>query len=200
MRIIYLHGFASGPGSKKAAFFRERIPGLEVPDLAAGDFEHLTLTGQIRLIEELANGEAVSLIGSSLGGYLAAMYAAEHAEVAKLVLLAPAFQFAQRWAETPEARGWRETGVLDVYHYGEKRTRPLGYQFLEDGLRYPGFPDCRQPVLIFHGVHDTVVPWQLSVEFAAAHSNTRLQLLDSGHELVDVLEVIWRGAAPFLLP
>jgi predicted esterase YcpF (UPF0227 family) len=52
-RIIYLHGFASGPGSSKARFFRERLErigaAVEVPDLAAGDFEHLTITGHVNL-------------------------------------------------------------------------------------------------------------------------------------------------------
>ena len=48
MKYIYLHGFASGPGSTKARFFRDRFAEagreLRVPDLAAGDFEHLTIT------------------------------------------------------------------------------------------------------------------------------------------------------------
>ena len=199
MRTIYLHGFASGPASKKAAFFCDRMHSLEIPDLAASDFEHLTITGQLDVIEELAAGEPVSLIGSSLGGYLAALYAARHAEVAKVVLMAPAFGFAPRWSETPEAAGWRETGFLDVYHYGEKRQRRLSYGLIEDGLRYPEFPDFEQPALIFHGIHDTVVPAELSAEFARSHPNARLRLLDSDHELLNVLDVIWQETGPFLL-
>jgi pimeloyl-ACP methyl ester carboxylesterase len=199
MRILYLHGFASGPTSKKASFFGDQTHTLEIPDLAAGDFEHLTITGQLEVIERLAAGEPVSLIGSSLGGYLAALYASRHAEVTKVVLMAPAFGFARRWSETPEAAAWRETGFLDVYHYGEKRQRRLSYGLIEDGLRYPEFPDFRQPALIFHGIHDTVVPAQLSEEFARSHPNARLRLLDSDHELLNVLDVIWQETGPFLL-
>ena len=93
MRTLYLHGFASGPASKKATFFRRRIPSLEIPDLAAGDFEHLSITSQIDVIDEMTVGESVSLIGSSMGGYLAALYAARRPEaVARLVLLAPALR------------------------------------------------------------------------------------------------------------
>ena len=90
MRTLYLHGFASGPASKKATFFRRRIPSLEIPDLSAGDFEHLSITRQMVVIDELAAGGPVALVGSSMGGYLAALYAAGHPEVARLVLLAPA--------------------------------------------------------------------------------------------------------------
>ena len=199
MRYLYLHGFASGPQSKKAAFFRDRLPSVEVPDLAAGDFEHLTITGQLRLIGELAAGERVSLIGSSMGGYLAGLYAARHPEVARLVLMAPAFGFVKRWAESPESGAWRRDGFLDVYHYGEKRNRRLGYGLVEDALQYEDFPDFRQPGLIFHGIHDGSVPPELSRGFAASHPNVGLHLLDSDHELLDVLDAIWQAAGPFLL-
>ena len=200
MRILYLHGFASGPASTKAAFFSHRIPSLEIPDLAAGDFEHLTITSQLQVIERLAAGDPVSLIGSSMGGYLAALYAARHAEAGKVILMAPAFGFGRRWADTAEGHAWREAGFLDVYHYGDKRNRRLSYQLLEDGLRYEEFPDFKQPALIFHGIHDTVVPPRASADFAASHPNARLRLLDSDHELLNVLEIIWKEAGPFLIP
>jgi pimeloyl-ACP methyl ester carboxylesterase len=200
MRTLYLHGFASGPASTKAAFFRDRLPALEIPDLAAGDFEHLTITSQLQVIERIAAGDPVSLIGSSMGGYLAALYAARHAEVGKLVLMAPAFGFVGRWAETADGLAWREAGFLDVYHYGEKQSRRLSYQLLEDGLRYEEFPDFKQPALIFHGIHDTVVRPRSSSDFAASHPNARLCLLDSDHQLLNVLEIVWKEACPFLLP
>lgn len=199
MRSLYFHGFASSPGSKKAGFFRERIPTLEVPDLSAGDFEHLTISGQLKLIEDLAAGEAVSLIGSSMGGYLGALYAARHPEVAKVVLMAPAFGFVKRWSESIDVEAWRKKGSLDVYHYGEKRNRRLSYGLIEDALQYEEFPDFKQPGLIFHGVHDNTVSPRLSREFAASHPNVRLHLLDSDHELLNVLEAIWQSTGPFLL-
>src|SRR5260370_42470239 len=101
-RLIYLHGFASSPSSQKARYFRERFEDagiqLAVPDLADGDFERLTITGQLRVIERVASGEAVSLLGSSFGGYLAALYAVRHPEqVHQLVLMAPAFGFGRGW-------------------------------------------------------------------------------------------------------
>ena len=95
MRILYLHGFASGPTSQKARFFRDRFAEkgitLEIPELDGGDFEHLTIGRQLLIIENLAAGGPVSLIGSSMGGYLAALYASLHPETLKLVMMAPAF-------------------------------------------------------------------------------------------------------------
>ncbi len=204
-RILYLHGFASSPASSKARFFAERLRGagalIDIPDLAAGDFEHLTISGQLRVIERAAAGDPVALIGSSMGGYLAALYAARHPEVSRVVLLAPAFGFAGRWAERMGAGAvdaWRKTGTVEVFHHGDNRNCPLSIALLDDGLKYEDYPDFRQPALIFHGAQDDVVPARYSREFAATHPNARLEVLDSGHELLNVLEYMAPEVGEFL--
>ena len=204
-RILYLHGFASGPASSKARYFRQLLEQagarVNVPDLAAGDFEHLTITGQLALIEEIASGDPVDLIGSSLGGYLAALYAARHLEVHRLVLLAPAFGFAQRWPQRvgPAAMAdWKRTGAIDVFHYADNRNRKLGYHFLTDAATYPANPDFRQPALIFHGRHDDVVPVAYSEEFGASHPNALLEVVDSGHDLLNALDYMAPRILKFL--
>jgi len=205
-RIIYLHGFASSPSSRKAQFFRERferegVP-VEAPALDGGNFERLTLTGQLDIVARAARGEPVWLIGSSMGGYLAALYAARHPEVEKAVLLAPGFAFAKRW---PEVMGvevfeqWRRTGVTEVFHYGEQRPARLGFQLHQDALGYEENPPVTQPVLIFHGYYDDVVPYQSSESFARRRSNVILHILNTGHEMIDVLEPIWQSTRQFLL-
>ena len=96
---VYLHGFASSPASSKAQYFKARFAqhdiALDIPELDGGDFEHLTITGQLDVIERRMRGRAGVLLGSSMGGYLAALYAERHPEVDRVVLLAPAFDF---WA------------------------------------------------------------------------------------------------------
>jgi len=188
-----LHGFASSPASKKAQYFRRRFAErgieLEIPDLAAGDFENLTVSGQLAVVERVAQGERVSLLGSSMGGYLAALYASLHPETASCVLMAPAFHFAKLWG--PELAAWKRDGYLEVQHYGEGRSARVSYGLIEDALRYPGEPSFAQPALIFHGTNDTVVPYRASVEFTARHPNASLELFDSGHELTDVVDRIW---------
>jgi pimeloyl-ACP methyl ester carboxylesterase len=206
MRFVYFHGFGSGPQSRKAQAFREVFADhdieLEIPSLDEGDFEHLTISGQLRMVEAQLAGAPCRLIGSSMGGYLAALYAAAHPEVEKLVLLAPAFGFASRWREMQGPAvisSWRDTGWLEVFHYGDKAQRRVHYGLLEDAVNFPGFPDFRQEALIFHGVNDSVVPVALSREFVASHPNARLREMDSDHELLDVLDVITGEAVPFLL-
>src|SRR5438552_4006282 len=112
-RLLYLHGFASSPASKKAQFFAERLAAegmsLEIPQLDEGNFFRLTVSSQLAVIERATRGEPVALMGSSMGGYLAALYAARHPETVKLVLMAPAFGFPRRWPlslGTEKMREW----------------------------------------------------------------------------------------------
>jgi uncharacterized protein len=204
-RFVYLHGFASSPSSRKAQFFEERFRqlgiGLEVPNLVEGNFRNLTLTAQLNVVADVCRDEPVSLIGSSMGGYLAALYAARRSEVNKVVLLAPAFSFASRWPETlgKEAmEQWKRTNTLRVFHYSEGREVELGYQLIEDSLQYEAYPNFTQPALIFQGRQDTIVPPRFAETFAAGHPNSSLRLLDSDHDLVDVLDEMWRETEAFL--
>jgi pimeloyl-ACP methyl ester carboxylesterase len=205
-RVIYLHGFASGPSSSKARYFRQRLEGagfsVTVPDLAEGDFEGLTLSGQLDVIARAAAGGPAALMGSSMGGYLAALYAARHPEIERVVLLAPAFGFARRWAERmgdAAIEAWRREGTIDVFHYGEGRNRALRIGLLEDAAQYEDYPDVRQPCLIFHGIKDDVVPVRYSEEFAAARENVELHAVESGHELLNVLDTMGGCVEEFLL-
>jgi hypothetical protein len=206
MRVVYLHGFASSPQSGKAQFFlrrfTERGVAVEIPQLDAGDFEHLTITGQLAIVDRTVAKTPSILMGSSLGGYLSALYAARHPRsVEKLILMAPAFQFPKRWRERypeEELEAWKRTGSARVYHYGYKEERDLRYGLIEDAQAYEGEPDFRQPALIFHGIHDPVVPVGLSQDFARSHPAVTLMEFESGHELTDVLEPMWSAVEKFL--
>ncbi len=80
----------------------------------------------------------------------------------------------------------------------EGRTVDLGYQLIEDAARYEAYPAVTQPTLIFHGNNDTVVPASHSVHFAEQHPGVKLRLLNSDHELLNVLDDIWMETEQFL--
>lgn len=205
MRFLYLHGFASSPASRKAQAFSRACAlhsfSLEIPDLVPGDFSRITLSGQLRVIEDFLQGDPCCLIGSSMGGYLASLYAAAHPETERLVLLAPAFEFARRWCEIQgpaSINQWRTSGWLEVFHYGTQSSQRVHYELFEDASRYPPQPDFHQPALILHGIHDTTVPIQYSRAFVATHANATLREFDSDHELLNVLDAITAEAMAWL--
>ena len=145
MRVIYLHGFASGPTSSKARFFEAKfaaLPGVDVavPALDGGDFRNLTITSQLDVVEKEARGKQVVLMGSSLGGYVAALFAASHQnQVERVILMAPAFGFARRFSsEVAGVDEWKRSGVMELFHYGERRNREIGYNLITDGTRTDG--------------------------------------------------------------
>lgn len=203
-RILYLHGFASSPQSRKAQYFRQQFDrngvAIDIPDLSPNGLESLTIGGQLDLVEAATGGKPVSLIGSSMGGYLAALYASRHPEVETVVMMAPAFHFARRWLERigPEqAEKWKSDGYTEMADYRTGAIARVGYCLIEDGLSCPRAPVFSQPALLFHGTRDDVVDYRASVAYAAENPNVHLQLFDAGHELTDVMEEMWRPMMRF---
>jgi pimeloyl-ACP methyl ester carboxylesterase len=206
MNVVYLHGFASGPGSTKAQLFRARLAArgvaLEIPDLAP-DFTHMTITSQLAIVDAILDRAPALVCGSSLGGYLAALAAAHRPErVTALLLIAPAFGFADRWEARVGAAtmaAWRRSGTAPVFHYGSNREEPLSIALLDDARRYPDEPDPPQPTIVLHGRRDETVPLDAAERFVARRpAQRRLVVYESGHELLDVLEPLWADASAFL--
>jgi uncharacterized protein len=203
--MVYLHGFASGPGSTKAQFFRARFAelgvALEVPDLAP-DFTHMTVGSMLAIVDGILDRGPAVLLGSSLGGYLATLAAVRRPDrVPALVLFAPAFGFVQRWEERvdPAAMArWRAKGTARVYHYGLGREVPLSIGLLDEGSGHPVEPDPPAPALVFAGRLDESVPLPVVEHFTRGRPGRELVVFDSGHELTDVLEPMWERTVDFL--
>jgi pimeloyl-ACP methyl ester carboxylesterase len=208
-RVLYLHGFASGPQSSKASYFADRLRRYGVP-FACPDFngpEFATLT-MSRMLDELAvelarAPEPATLIGSSLGGTLAILAADRFAaQVDRLVLLAPAVMFAKPGHHLlpPERiEEWRRRGALSFFHYAHNEERPLNFTFYQDSLQYDPFAAALvQPTLILQGLHDTSVDYRTVEQFARPRPNVTLSLLDDGHQLTASLPRIWSAVQAFL--
>lgn len=212
-RFLYLHGFASGPGSAKGVATARHYASLGVPverlNLRVPSFERLRVSAMIEHVKRSIGGpsDRVVLFGSSLGGHVASRVAAEDARVCSLVLLAPAFRLFERWRARLGAEAWRaweETGWLEVDDFAEKRRSRVDFGFVRDAesvdARDGGSPDVRVPVLIVHGVRDDTVDVQVSRDFAAGKRHVRLVEVDDGHDLVSSLPRILREADAHLAP
>jgi predicted esterase YcpF (UPF0227 family) len=204
---IYLHGFASSPGSAKARYLSDRFQSLNIPlhipDLNQGDFSHLTLTRQLHQVQAQFPPfpTPVALIGSSFGGLTAAWLGEYHTQVKRLVLLAPAFHFLDHWLPklgSEQVQQWQSDGYRSVYHYGEERMLPLHYEFVKDAQQYQENHLQRPlPTLILHGQHDDVIPSQASRDYAATRPWVELLELDSDHVLGNVQDLIWKAIQDF---
>jgi pimeloyl-ACP methyl ester carboxylesterase len=208
MRYIWLHGFASGPQSSKGQFARARLLDqgvhLVITDLNEPSFFDLTVSRMLEQVDVLAQGdEPLALFGSSLGGFTAATWAATRpGRTGKLILLAPAFDLAPRWAARmgpAELARWRKQGKYAFDHYARGRKEELSIRFLDDAGKHASYPLPRCPTLVFQGRRDDTVDPAVAREFVRRmDGRARLVELDEGHDLTADLPGLWREIAGFL--
>lgn len=199
-RILYLHGFASGPGSTKArtlvSELRHQGFDVQCPDLNAPSFEDLTVT---RAMEQAGArlADRTLIIGSSLGGYLGLLLAARSDRVAGLVALAPAVRLAANFqARMPEFfERWAEAGVIPVLHHASGHFQPIRFRFIEDAETHPAEPPVRVPTRIIQGLRDDTVPPEVVRVYAETAPMATLDLVDDDHSLVASLPLIRRRVA-----
>lgn len=192
---IYLPGFASTMDGHKSRFLAQTAQregrswvrfdprGVGQSD---GTFQSLTMSRyleDLRLVLEMLDSRPALLVGSSMGGWLAAVAASRWpARMAALLLIAPAFNFIQEmYAALPEKEqtSWAETGERrwrDPYGLGEL---VMDFTFVADSwrhdlLRFPPTLSC--PVEILHGTTDEVVPLANSYRFAATARADRVSV------------------------
>jgi pimeloyl-ACP methyl ester carboxylesterase len=201
IQFIYLHGFASSPQSQKAMAFTKRftelgVP-LTVPDLEDGDFKHLTISRQFQVIEKTLDsfpGASFALIGSSMGGYLAALTAQMRPEVKATYLMCPGFNFIKRWRSAALSGEIHREGGADlirVFNYRYNKTMELNLGIFEDAEKWERVEYSRPaPTRIVHGIHDETVDIAESRNFARNHPWASLKEVDSDHGLLSSLDWI----------
>ena len=200
IQFVYLHGFASSPQSQKAMAFTKRFAELglplTVPDLEGGDFKHLTISRQLKIIEKTLDsfaGISFALIGSSMGGYLAALTAQIRPEVKGAYLMCPGFNFMKRWRSALSGEIQKEggTGLIQVFNYRYNKTMELDLGIFEDAEKWEGVEYERPvPTRIVHGIHDDTVDIEESRNFARKHPWASLKEVDSDHGLLSHLDWI----------
>lgn len=140
--LIFLHGLLSSSQTYKAGVIRESFPELIVPDFTG------PLEGRMKaLYPILGNTKDWTIIGSSFGGLMGAIFTCEHPDqVEKLVLLAPALMLPE-FASYPEREpvsvpttiihGRRDTIVPleEVREIAGKVFSNLSYEIVDDDHR-----------------------------------------------------------------
>ena len=88
---IFIHGQESSSQGTKGICFRNLFPEMIIPDFSGDVSERM-----LKLEELLRDKEGITMIGSSLGGLMAALYSFENKErIKKLILLAPAINLSE---------------------------------------------------------------------------------------------------------
>lgn len=215
---IFLHGFRSNCHGEKALAltrharcrgkswyrFNQRHCGLD--DF---QFAKFTLSGAISDALDVLDRvrQPMVLVGSSLGGLIALEAARQSPSLVRgLLLLAPAYKFAQRYflsIPAAEVGNWSRSGFRQFPDDYDGGSFNLEYGFYQDLQQYPrqGPWKFDFPVTILHGEHDEILPPEDSFELREMIQSPAIDLrLVSGgnHRLSDSiplmcekLDVLW---------
>ena len=189
--ILYLHGLASGPKSNKAKLFKQALSEhypIRIPDLNSPSFTELTITRALNTLEGLLFEKTI-IVGSSLGGYLAALLSLRHSQkIEALVLMAPAFDIKTqltRYFGLNEMKRWEETQSRIFDHYTYNRKLPLKYNFIADCENHPFYPKLTKQTYILGALNDEIISID-SIHKAIYISETnkiQLTLTEDDHSL-----------------
>lgn len=211
IKHAYLHGFASGPKAKKglalALKFAERDLTLHRPDLNNPSFAKLTVSGMLEAMDALHEDVSARaqhpvrwrLIASSMGGWVASLWAQANPEkVDRLLLLCPGFDMAARWPFMMGAdafTAWKREGH-SPFPEGGGTPVPVHWHLVEDAASFDPAPapPPKVPVTIVHGRADAVVDPGSSRRYAKAHPQVELHEVDDDHLLRQSVDRIWELA------
>jgi pimeloyl-ACP methyl ester carboxylesterase len=176
---------------------------LTVPDLEGGDFKHLTISRQLGVIGKTldsSSGASFALIGSSMGGYLAALTSQIRSDVKGAYLMCPGFNFIKRWrsALSEEIQKEGKAGVTRVFNYRYNKTMELDLGIFKDAEQWESIKYERPvPTRIVHGIHDDTVDIAESRNFARNHPWANLKEVNSDHGLLSHLDWIFEDCLNF---
>lgn len=120
--LVFAHGLEGSPQGRKAQLLRTLGLPLQVPDLRG-----VALQGRYERIEALTRGGGVLLVGSSYGGLVAAMLAADFPErFLGVVLCAPALDWREPPNHCPEGLAAPAGLPVTILHGIHDRVVPIG--------------------------------------------------------------------------
>jgi pimeloyl-ACP methyl ester carboxylesterase len=208
-RLLYAHGFASGPQSSKGKALNRHLAGrgraLELLDLRVPDPNHLRLSAMIDVVRSaIPEGETAIAMGSSLGGLTVARAAEREPRIRGVLLIAPAFRLVPRWRQRmtkDEWETWQRTGSKKFpdYSYGTSMELDVDFGFVDDAASIdvdgpddaPGaWPEVHVPTIVIQGQNDDVVDPELARAFARRSNLVELVEVVDDHQMLGSIEVI----------
>jgi pimeloyl-ACP methyl ester carboxylesterase len=183
-QVLFITGFLSkrwGNKSKALAqWCEEKGWGFCCYDVrgfgeSEGTFTDYTLSDWIAdaraMLEFLKSGPPITIVGNSLGGWIAWLMAQECQEIERLILIAPAFNMMGLRAQSISAERcheWHTAGWMPWDDEPAHRDFPLAWKWVEESEAYwsKSF-DRLRPVktVILHGQQDSVILPQGSSQF-----------------------------------
>jgi pimeloyl-ACP methyl ester carboxylesterase len=161
-RLLYAHGFASGPLSAKGRAIAEHLArrGLQLRllEMRVPTPEALRLSSMINAVRwsievtdhtpmgtivpiARASEQRAVCIGSSLGALAVARAAERDPRILATVLLAPAFRVAERWRKRigEEAwAAWQRNGTMEYPDHATSGTLQVDFGFMTDCAEVDG--------------------------------------------------------------
>ena len=163
---------------------------------SSGDFIDCTvgdwLADTLAVLDRVTEGPQI-VVGSSMGGWIALLAARARPErVAGVVGIAAGVDLTRRlWDRIDDSTReiLRRQGVWMRPSEYDPAGYPITMRLIEEGRRHlllPGPIPFDGPVRLLHGQRDDAVPWQLSLEIAAALSGGDVEVTlvkDGDHRL-----------------
>ncbi len=151
-KLIFIHGLEGSSRGVKATLLRDIYPQIITPDFRG------SLTERMSQLDEILGDEAGwTVVASSFGGLMAALFTCQHPEqVKKLVLLAPALI----WPDFANTQ-WEPVQVPVVLYHGQ-RDHLIPLQSVREIAERVFLNLDFRPVEDDHGLYKTVhaIDWK----------------------------------------
>jgi alpha/beta superfamily hydrolase len=190
--VLLCHGMESDKNSEKLIFLGKALAEKGIISLrfdfryvgeSSGKFDDITYSGEVddlraayAFMQSRQPGK-IAIFGSSMGGTVALLFAAQEPTVAALVTLAAPLHpenFPERILNSAQLQQWRDRGF--TIHNGQR----LNVSLLAD-LEKIDVPASAQkilcPVLILHGDLDAVVPVEEAYELDSCLHQSSVSIL-----------------------
>lgn len=200
--ILFLHGYTGGRYELEPLFIYLKTrytfeyefpvyPGhgnvLDLKETTGADWYQEAYDSYLHLSLRV---DEVIIIGYSMGGVFAS-HIAQHFEVEKLILIAPAFDHTKLTQLSKLHLSPRVLSAhmkLNAYNQVKKRLRDIPPKaFMEFSMiveeKAPGFENIESETLIVHGTIDLLVPYITSVEVASKMKYCKLELIEDAPHL-----------------